>query len=203
MQVTRIAIDGLWHCLCPSIDAIAVSQLIPPLRGASIRPFLRPTKRVVPRLSRSFLSRSVRSETEIKLEGPGGATKPAIDNITPSRASSANPNSSPAYASLDEVSITELHDTLRSIGTKDGAYKSIADLVEYMITSRGERPGLPHYDALVRANADASHGSAHAVANLLREVKEEKIVPDSNLYQNALQVRSMVISVWHITSFGY
>jgi hypothetical protein len=203
MLVTRIAIDGLWRCLCPSMDAIALSQLSPPLRGASIRPCLRTTKRVVSRPSRSFLSRSPHSKTEINLEERGDAITTAIDNITPSKTSSADPKPSPPYASLDEVPITELHDTLRNIGTKDGAYKSIADLVEYMITSRREKPSLPLYDALIRANADASHGSADAVAKLLREVKEEQIVPDSNLYHSALQVCSMAITVLRITSFSY
>ena len=126
----------------------------------------------------------------------------SINDITSLRTSSADPKPSPPYASLDEVPITELHDTLRNIGPKDGAYKSIADLVDYMITSRGEKPSLPLYDALIRANADASYGSADAVANLLREVKEEKIVPDSNLYHSALQVRSMAITVLRITSFS-
>jgi len=200
MQVTRIAIDGLWRCLCPSIDAIAVSQLSPPLRGASTRPYLRSTKRVVSGSRRSFLSHSGRSKSEIKLEERVDAITTAIDNITPSITSSPHPKPSPPYACLDEVSITELHDTLRNIGTKDGTYKSIADLVEYMITSRGEKPSLPLYDALIRVNADASHGSADAVANLLWEVKEEKIVPDSNLYHSALQVRSMAINVLRITS---
>jgi len=190
MLVTRIAIDGLWRCLCPSIDAIAVSQLSLPVRGASVRPCLRTTQLVVSQPSRSCVSRSVHSKIEIKLEERNNATKTTIDNITPSRTPSANLKPSSPYGSLDEVPITELHDTLRNIGTKNGAYKSIADLVEYIITSRGEKPSLLLYDALVRANADASHGSAKAIATLLQEVKDEKIVPDSNLYHSALQVRS-------------
>jgi hypothetical protein len=67
--------------------------------------------------------------------------------------------------------------------------------VDYLITSRREKPSLPLYNALIRANADASHGSADAVANLLREVKDENIVPDSNLYHSTLQVRYIAITV--------
>ena len=40
MPVTRIAVDGLWRCLCPSIDAIALSQSTRPLPRPS-KPFAR------------------------------------------------------------------------------------------------------------------------------------------------------------------
>ena len=190
MQVTRIAIDGLWHCLCPSFDAIAAYQLIGPLRQASTRPRLNTNKRS----SRSVLSRSINSRTKVRLEERDDATL-TVRRIKPSKTPSAITKSSPLYASLDDVPLKELYDTIRNIGTKDGAYKSITDLVNYLITSRREKPSLPLYDALIRANADASHGSADAVANLLREVKDENIVPDSNLYHSALQVRYITITV--------
>lgn len=191
MQIPRIAIDGLWRCLCPSFDAIAASQLSQPGRRALTRPCLCTTKRP----SRSVLSRTIHSSKKLRLEEQDDAPM-TVRRIKPSKTSSAIAQSSRPYRSLDDVSVRELHDTLRHIGTKDGAYKSIADLVDYLITSRGEKPSLPLYDALIRANADASHGSADAVANLLLEVKEEKIVPDSNLYHSALQVRSIETTIW-------
>jgi hypothetical protein len=190
MQVTRIAIDGLWRCLCPSFDAIAAYQLIGPLRQASIRPRLNTNKRS----SRSVLSRSINNRTEVRLEEQDDAAL-TVRRIKPSKTPSAITKSSPLYASLDDVPLKELYDTIRNIGTKDGAYKSVTDLVNYLVTSRREKPSLPLYDALIRANADASHGSADAVANLLREVKDENIVQDSNLYHSALQVRYITINV--------
>ncbi len=197
MQVHRIAIDGLWRCLCPSFDAIAVSQFTQPLRRASNRPCLYSIKQS----SRNVFPRSITGSTKVRLEELDDA-KAAVDRINRSERSNAIPKSSAPYSSLDDVPVRELYDTLRNIGTKDGAYKNIASLVDYLITSRGEKPSLPLYDALIRANADASHGSADAVAKLLREVKEEKIVPDSNLYHSALQVRSSMITVCRITIFS-
>jgi hypothetical protein len=190
MQVTRIAIDGLWRCLCPSFEAIAAYQLIGPLWQASTRPRLYPNKRS----SRSVLSRSINSRTKVRLEDQDDTTL-AVRRIKPSKTPSAITKSSAPYASLNDVPVRELYDTIRNIETKDGAYKSITDLVDYLITSRKEKPSLPLYDALIRANADASHGSADAVANLLREVKDENIVPDSNLYHSALQVRYITTTV--------
>lgn len=190
MLVCRIAIDGLWRCLCPSFDAIAASQLTRPLRQASTRPRLYSNKRC----SRNVLSRSINDSTKARIEELDD-TAVTARRIKPSKPLSAIQKSSPLYASLDDVPVRELYDTLRNIGTKDNAYKSIADLVDYLITSRGEKPSLLLYDSLIRANADASHGSADAVAKLLREMKEEKIVPDSNLYHSALQVRYIAITI--------
>jgi len=184
MHVTRVAIDGLWRCLCPSFDAISAAQLIGSVRSASTR-----KRHYAPKkLANRILCSSIHSGSKLSLPEYDVAAR-AARCIKTFKTSSAVETCSPPYASLDDVPVRELYDTLRNIGSEDGAYKSITDLVDYLITSRGERPSLILYDALIRANADASHGSADVVANLLREVKEEKIVPDSNLYHSALQVR--------------
>jgi hypothetical protein len=72
--------------------------------------------------------------------------------------------------------------------TEEGAYHRIAELVEYLVTFR-EKPALIHYDSLIRANADAENGSAAVVRDLLVEMKQEGIGPDSGLYHGVLQVR--------------
>lgn len=61
--------------------------------------------------------------------------------------------------------------------------------MKYLICERGEKPALIHYDALIRANADAEFGSAEVVKDLLIEMKEERIAADSGLYHGVLQVR--------------
>jgi hypothetical protein len=191
MQVTRIVIDGLWRCLCPSIDSCLVSPINSSLRRSSIRPTVRPTEWALSQPSKSSFSRSVHGKASTKLEEQGYGPAVQAYGREKSTISSAFPKASPSYGSLDNVPPAELYDALRNIGTKDGTYESIIDIVEYLIKSRGETPSLLHYDALIRANVDASKGSADAVANLLREVKEENILPDSNLYHNALQVCCM------------
>jgi hypothetical protein len=99
----------------------------------------------------------------------------------------------PPYNSLDDVPIAQLHETLRNIRTENGAYNRIVELVTYLIKNRGEKPSLLHYDALIRANADAGRGSADIVAHLLREMKQEGIVPDSGLYHSTLQVGTSLV----------
>lgn len=187
MQVTRIAIDGLWRSLCPSFDAIAAP---PSLRLALTCTSFERTKR----LSKSVSCRSIHCSKKLRLQEQDDAAV-TFGRIKPSKTSGPVKNASPAHAGLDDVPVRELYDTLHNVGAEDRAYKRITDLVDYLITSRGEKPSLILYDALIRANADASHGSANAVANLLREVKEANIVPDSNLYHSALQVRLIDITV--------
>jgi len=78
---------------------------------------------------------------------------------------------------------------LRLLCTEIGAYHKITQQVEHLIRERGEQPALIHYNALVRANADAEFGSAEVVRDLLVEMKQEGIVADSEFYHGVLQVR--------------
>jgi hypothetical protein len=74
--------------------------------------------------------------------------------------------------------------------TQENGYNKIAELVDYLIRNRGEKPALIHYDALIRANADAENGSVEVVRSLLKEMKEMGIGADSGLYHGVLQVSS-------------
>lgn len=82
-----------------------------------------------------------------------------------------------------------LHSKLRVFRSEENAYHKVTELVEYLICGRGEKPALIHYESLIRANADAEHGSADVVKKLLAEMKQEGIAADSGLYHGVLQVR--------------
>ena len=98
-------------------------------------------------------------------------------------------NSDVHRGNIEENSIQRQHQHLRLLCTEIGAYHKITQQVEHLIRERGEQPALIHYNALVRANADAEFGSAEVVRDLLAEMKQEGIVADSELYHGALQVR--------------
>jgi hypothetical protein len=72
--------------------------------------------------------------------------------------------------------------------TEEGRYHDIVNLVQYLVTTRREKPSLIHYDALIRANSDAAYGSAEVVKGLLQEMKESGIAGDAGLYHGVLQV---------------
>ncbi|OBT66155.1 hypothetical protein VE03_05073 [Pseudogymnoascus sp. 23342-1-I1] len=84
------------------------------------------------------------------------------------------------------LSIIELHDILRTVRDESGSYQKTIDLVQYLIRDRGERPNVRHFDALIRANADAERGSAEEVEGLLKEMDEQGIIGDSGLYHSVL-----------------
>ena len=58
--------------------------------------------------------------------------------------------------------------------------------MQHLIEVRHEKPSLRHFDALIRANADAQHGSAEVVEELLREMDKEGIIGDSGLYHGVM-----------------
>lgn len=105
------------------------------------------------------------------------ATLPSIGTRTPIPA-----------RNRDDMTIQQLHDRLRQMLTEEGRYNDIAELVGYLVTTRGEKPSLLHYDALIRANSDAVHGSADVVKQLLWEMKRNNVLGDSGLYHGVLQV---------------
>jgi hypothetical protein len=286
MPVTRIPIDGLWRCLCPSIDAIAITSsrhhIVPPSRcrngsrnPARIRtqPFHASARRdgwmgdaaksISGFFSPSFQAKS--SSAAIKtnassqapattspetgptphapaeppsLEVPTDApsqrgpisltrsvslseaaadTSSQSSRVPPSRVIpelvSSKADSLPRKVDLpwhpfDDVPIMHLHERLRNMRAQENSYPKIAELVDYLIGNRGEKPALIHYDALIRANADAENGSVEVVRRLLREMKEMEIGADSGLYHGVLQVSSDYgestgqMLTWRFKGFG-
>jgi hypothetical protein len=207
MSVTRVPIDGLWRCLCPSIDAIILSSSSHTLSA------VRPQQNRVPTCSRQLqpwarsLHSSSRARFEIRREALPYPTKDykharsglhiGKDQLllTARGSSGAQSGHFPIAASsdlgdLDAVPTTRLHDRLRQMLTEEGRFYDIAKMVEYLVSKRGEKPALIHYNALIRANADAEYGSAAVVRALLAEMKESGIGADAGLYHGVLQVRA-------------
>jgi hypothetical protein len=195
MPVTRFPIDGLWRCLCPAIDSIPCARSI--------------TSRANPRksqLSRSDSKASTRpriqpfhsSTRTLAQWGEGWASNAGSTANRKDKSRTIPPRKDEPKelfipdtprGDIEETLIKRAHQYLRLLCTEIGAYHKITKQVEHLIRERGEQPALIHYDALVRANADAEFGSAEVVRDLLAEMKQEGIVANSELYHGALQVR--------------
>jgi hypothetical protein len=184
MPVSRISIDGLWRCLCPSFDSIAISHSSRPfsaIRNTPIRPRSGSRRLSRPRIRTQPFHTLPRAGVNI------------IRTFAPAPLVRRSPSDGTSkWEMYDNAPPQFLHDRLRHLSTKEGAYRTIADLVEYLVRSRGEKPAVVHYDALIRANADAENGSAKVVAGLLKEMKEMGIGADSGLYHGVLQVCSLL-----------
>ncbi|CAG8982300.1 hypothetical protein HYALB_00014027 [Hymenoscyphus albidus] len=180
MPPLRIPIDGLWRCLCPSIDAIS-------LQPFSTRPFSFSSqvcarrskyqcheKRVV--RPRSFHNSPLNLEENDtnRLTHAGKRRVRVISNFTPDQ--------------YQHVPLSRLYDQLQRMRNTEGGYQMILDIVEHLIAVRGEQPTTLHYEALIYANADAEQGSVEAVKDLLRAMNEEGIGRSSSVYHSVLQV---------------
>lgn len=181
MRPSRIPIDGLWRCLCPSIDRSLATwsiRSIPPQRNTSLRPQVCHKKSPRSRTRFQPLHTSIRNRQHAE----------ALDyGIPPPTVRRQESGTEPAHKKLDPLPLGYLHDQLRGLTSEPNAYYKIAELVEYLVTFR-EKPALIHYDALVRANADPQNGSAEVVRKLLKEMKDSQIGADSRLYHGVLQV---------------
>jgi hypothetical protein len=197
MSATRVPVDGLWRCLCPSIDSIVLSynsRTLPTIRPrwhslqskspASLRPRTRPfhsTSRGQFKTSDEIGNLRLESASSIPRSG---SRKPTLGYFRPSNGGPPATSS----ANKDDIPSPQLHDRLRQMVTEEGRYHDIVELVEYLVTTRGEKPSLLHYDALIRANSDAAYGSVEVVRGLLQEMKESRILGDAGLYHGVLQV---------------
>jgi pentatricopeptide repeat protein len=196
MPVTRIPIDGLWRCLCPLIDGLAAAQSLRPLRFATKLPtYVHSSRSRVRRLHSSARSGETQESIRPHEGSPGKPpirtipTTPAVRTpLNSSRPGILSENSFARYTTLGDIPLAHLHERLRQSKSGDEEYHRIVELVEHLITERGESPALIHYDALIRANVDADNGSAEIVERLLGEMKEEGINADSGLYHTVLQV---------------
>lgn len=202
MSATRVPIDGLWRCLCPSIDAIIFSTYQRPLPSILPRPILQRSRRRFPQsLARALHDsppKQLKTRQEVVNSGfkqtcisvHNGSTKFIHTDRKPSPGTLLyrTPATTSNSGDQDDISIARLHDRLRQMLTEEGRYHDIAKLVEYLVTTKGEKPSLLHYDALIRANSDAAYGSAEIVKGLLQEMKESGISGDAGLYHGVLQV---------------
>ncbi|KAH0565350.1 hypothetical protein GP486_001251 [Trichoglossum hirsutum] len=91
---------------------------------------------------------------------------------------------------LADTSSEALHEKLLW-DALEGNVREIRQIVDHLIRERHEQPNLMHYGALIQANVSPRRGSAAMVAAILNEMKDEGIVPDSDVYGSVLQALSV------------
>ncbi|KAL2061906.1 hypothetical protein VTL71DRAFT_7284 [Oculimacula yallundae] len=205
MPSTRLPVDGLWRCLCPAIESILGARYAPILQSRPILPTHNKTRRELNRPRTHLIHTTTRRRTQ---EGHGriGGLHRESHVLLPKSTASITPVSGrqvrkpSIYKSREDLereerqheewsglSIPQLHDVLRKKRMERRTYTEVAELVEYLINIRGEKPALIHYDSLIRVNADAMLGSAVSIRNLLKDMEQSAVAPDSGLFHGALQ----------------
>ncbi|KZF23322.1 hypothetical protein L228DRAFT_282057 [Xylona heveae TC161] len=186
MPVTKIAIDGLWHCLCPSIEAAGALRSsfgrVPSRRALLRRSSSIPFPRNAPHTQRRLFSRTIRN--------PEQASASSTFNVSSYEQNSVDQSTVLSGESLASESTEHLYEVLRSAAAQ-GQYERVLELVNYLVKHRHEEPNLRLYSALLLANVDPNHGIATRITAILDEMSRERIGADSGFYHAALKVLSI------------
>ncbi|RKF75891.1 Pentatricopeptide repeat-containing protein, chloroplastic [Golovinomyces cichoracearum] len=202
-RLPEIPIEALCRYLCPSIDVIAVSlsKYPPPQPGHHSYPlsFSRivdlskytppfPQNRIwaLSRTRKNILwsskldiigTRSFHTSFLWRTDAEGATeTEENLKSIV-----------SDLTRPLEEYATDELYELALNLESgKPAAFYRIYNIVEHLISIRGEKPSSLHYAALIRANASAAWGSAETIKDLLVEMDEICLTKDPRVYHNAL-----------------
>ncbi|KAK3390894.1 hypothetical protein B0H63DRAFT_125371 [Podospora didyma] len=192
MPPSRVVVDGLWRCLCPSFDAIALTRSAEsPLNSARRIGRDNTRRRTVPRWPcQATQARPIHTQTESacaavkeQLAGlPVPAPVPAAVVSTLDLIQAQG-----RYAALATATTPVIYETLRELRHRQGQRAKIRHFVQYLIDDRGERPNIFLYEALVTANWDIT-GSADELAFILREMANAEMEPSKSIYHSALRL---------------
>ncbi|KAI1208050.1 uncharacterized protein F4807DRAFT_432998 [Annulohypoxylon truncatum] len=197
MPRERIAIDGLWRCLCPSVDIITLSRLISPPRHPRQRSILSASSNT--RITCRHGWREYHSEAP---EIPTSNRHEAIEKARIryfQRLARRNPwapkvlfQGVNAFATkLYKFSTKTIYGAIKELTRAEGTYLTVVRLVEYLVKERKERPNLMLYESLIRANVDKDHGSAEVAGQLLEEIESLNLAATPQVYQAILEVTAV------------
>ncbi|KAI0428400.1 hypothetical protein F5Y09DRAFT_343678 [Xylaria sp. FL1042] len=202
MPGDRIVIDGLWRCLCPSIDTVSLSKpfnswRIPRMRCASS--FANRSTR--PRYPQQQQCRRLHDHTAAQLEHedeqsewPNESRAAYLKRLarrSPWISGGIFEESGPVDDDLSKTSTRDIYAALKELQDAEGSYSSIIRLVEYLVKERRESPNAALYESLIKANVDRRYGSAKTAMQLLKELHEHNIPPTPEIYQALLEVTAV------------
>lgn len=174
MPSSKLLIDSLWRCLCPSFEVSTfhtLSRVAPrraphfnPLPCISSSPYLRHKSNLTGSLNFNPKSYATYSYDQLRL-----------------------PHDEDFWKTLPEKSTEQLYEDLLSQASR-GYIEDVERLVKYLIGERGQQPNLRLYRALILANINPPHGSAESVISILQELAAEGLEPDAGICYSVIKV---------------
>ncbi|KAI1173882.1 hypothetical protein F4777DRAFT_580533 [Nemania sp. FL0916] len=201
MPVERIVVDGLWRCLCPSIDITYLSkpfglQQLPRAqlgcisrRGSPAKPRQRQCRRHYGEAATLERDDGTRADEAIERSRRGYLTRVAKRSPWVPGALFQDPG--PHGANLDKIPTRSVYAALKELQDTEDKYFPIVRLAEYLVKQREEPPNAALYEALIRANICKHHGSAKAAARLLKEAQSHNISTTPDFYYALLEVTAV------------
>ncbi|OHE91659.1 pentatricopeptide repeat domain-containing protein [Colletotrichum orchidophilum] len=195
MTGSRVVFDGLWRCLCPSVDTQAAARLlnsqIVPGKSLATRqrrhlvPFARhPAVRTQCRRHTTAAPSAVRAEGNLKLH----------DSDEPVQASAAQQTSDPEPVDdnlpdpneqLRAAPLPAILDALQVLRGQPRSFKKVATIITYLVRARGIEMSPNLYEDLIVAAADVQ-GSAAFLAQLFAEMKRLQFTTTPSISHAAL-----------------
>jgi hypothetical protein len=183
--------DGLWRCLCPSVDQVSLARIV---RSPSVlsNP-LKPHPIHIPRSQR--LPQVEASRRCFATKSPALYETLGADE-TPRERTSRRPRNATVdmllraeapYRVLHDAALPTIYDALRQLKNHRDSYRKIAAFVRYLVSERDQVPQSFLYECLIRVLAD-TRGSADHLALLLDEMSCLNIHKSTALYHSALTV---------------
>jgi hypothetical protein len=203
--MSKLAIDELWACLCPSWNATTL------LRGPTRIPRARRIPRCLnaPPSRRAYSAQGELEDRGVNLRrvearsrhfdavynpsdrAPARAYKESIPVWKPSqqkdRFSQKQDKFQEPEVDLATVSTNSLYNRLR-VAAAQGEYYKTRQLVEFLVRERREKPSVEHYNALILSNLSADPGTAWRVHDLLSEMQQAGLQLDAATCHAVLKV---------------
>jgi len=196
--MSKLAIDELWACLCPSWNATTL------LRGPARIPRVRkppkclnaPANRRAYSAQGQFEDRGLNAR---RLEAqsrhfdavynpddrePARRYKQSIPKWKPSQ---QNGKVQEPEEDIYTVPTNSLYNRMR-VAAAQGEYHKTRDLVEFLVRERREMPSVEHYNALILSNVSADPGTAWRVHDLLAEMQHAGLQLDAATCHAVLKV---------------
>lgn len=207
MSGSRPIFDGLWRCLCPSVDPVIASRLLQsPTLPRSIQSTTRRAHSTCPRAqprsgraqSRNFSSTApaaaLRQQQQPSKSHPQTSSNDAARRLL----GAASPKDLDPKA-LEAASTPDLFEVLDALKDRPNGFLSAAAILKYLVLERGEAPTPQMYEYLVACARD-SKSSADMLAQLFSEMKEGNVTITPRLSHLALQVR---IPIYYRRAFSF
>jgi hypothetical protein len=202
--MSKLAIDELWACLCPSWNSTAL--LRGPTRIQRARNLPRclhapPARRAYSAEGQQFEDRGyntrrleARSRHFDAVYNPSERSPARVykENIPvwkyqQQKKDKTQEQDKEPEVDLSAVSTNSLYNRLRLAAAK-GEYYKTRQLVEFLIRERREKPSVEHYNALILSNVSADPGAAWRVHGLLAEMQQAGLQLDAATCHAVLKV---------------
>ncbi|KAK3339274.1 hypothetical protein B0H65DRAFT_475964 [Neurospora tetraspora] len=202
MPPSRQVIDGLWRCLCPSVDATLLAKALesPTLSSTS-------AIRSRPRVSRKdglHRHRGVRSLSQqsyahranadsfvspnlyIEPKWPQSQHKPGAVTDGTVTATEIIQATNDLTEVLNEASTPVIYEALRELRNHHGQHGKIRPIIQFLLNNRKEKPNPFIYESLVVANWDIT-GSADELGFIFDSMVAAGVEPSIGVLQSALK----------------